>query len=131
MMWASIATGLLGIADTVADSLFETENDRAKARVAVIEALQRVDLGQLQLNTTEAQHRSLFVAGWRPAIGWVCAFAVAYQFVIHPLLTWSFLVSGSSLPPLPSFDAFLWELMFGMLGIAGLRSVEKIRGITK
>jgi len=130
-MWASIATGLLGIADTVADSLFETENDRAKARVAVIEALQRVDLGQLQLNTTEAQHRSLFVAGWRPAIGWVCAFAVAYQFVIHPLLTWSFLVSGSSLPPLPSFDAFLWELMFGMLGIAGLRSVEKIRGITK
>jgi len=131
MMWASIATGLLGIADTVADSLFETENDRAKARVAVIEALQRVDLGQLQLNTTEAQHRSLFVAGWRPAIGWVCAFAVAYQFVIHPLLTWSFLVSGSSLPPLPSFDAFLWELMFGMLGIAGLRTVEKVRNITR
>jgi len=130
-MWASIATGLLGIADTVADSLFETENDRAKARVAVIEALQRVDLGQLQLNTTEAQHRSLFVAGWRPAIGWVCAFAVAYQFVIHPLLTWSFLVSGSSLPPLPSFDAFLWELMFGMLGIAGLRTVEKVRNITR
>ena len=130
-MWASIATGLLGIADTVADSLFETEGDRAKARVAVIEALQRVDLGQLQLNTTEAQHRSLFVAGWRPAIGWVCAFAVAYQFVAHPLLTWIFLVSGASLPPLPAFDAFLWELMFGMLGIAGLRSVEKIRGITK
>ena len=130
-MWASIATGLLGIADTVADSLFETEGDRAKARVAVIEAMQRVDLGQLQLNTTEAQHRSLFVAGWRPAIGWVCAFAVAYQFVIHPLLTWSFLVSGSSLPPLPSFDAFLWELMFGMLGIAGLRTVEKVRNITR
>jgi len=130
-MWASIATGLLGIADTVADSLFETEGDRAKARVAVIEAMQRVDLGQLQLNTTEAQHRSLFVAGWRPAIGWTCAFAVAYQFVAHPLLTWIFLVTGSALPPLPAFDAFLWELMFGMLGIAGLRSVEKIRGITK
>jgi hypothetical protein len=131
MMWASIATGLLGIADTVADSLFETEDAKAKARVAVIGALQRVDLAQLQLTTTEAQHRSLFVAGWRPAIGWVCAFAVAYQFVIHPLLTWGFLVSEASLPPLPSFDAFLWELMFGMLGIAGLRTVEKVRNITR
>jgi hypothetical protein len=130
-MWASIATGLLGIADTVADSLFETENDRARARVAVIEALQRVDLGQLQLNTTEARHRSLFVAGWRPAIGWTCAFAVAYQFVIHPLLTWTFLVTGAALPPLPAFDAFLWELMFGLLGIAGLRTIEKVQGITK
>ena len=131
MMWASIATGLLGIADTVADSLFETEDAKAKARVAVIGALQRVDLAQLQLTTTEAQHRSLFVAGWRPAIGWVCAFAVAYQFVIHPLLTWGFLVSEASLPPLHSFDAFLWELMFGMLGIAGLRTVEKVRNITR
>jgi len=130
-MWASIATGLLGIADTVADSLFETEDERARARVAVIEAMQRIDLAQLQLNTTEAQSRSVFISGWRPAIGWVTAFAVAYQFVLHPILTWVLLISGSTLPPLPSFDSFLWELMFGMLGIAGLRSMEKIKGITK
>jgi hypothetical protein len=130
-MWASVATGLLGIADTVADSLFETENDRARARVAVIKAMQRIDLAQLQLNTAEAQSRSIFISGWRPAIGWVTAFAVAYQFVLHPILTWFLLVFSSTLPSLPSFDNFLWELMFGMLGIAGLRSVEKIKGITK
>ena len=102
-MWGTVATGLLGLASKVADSLFETEQDKAKGTVA----------------------------GWRPAIGWTCAFAVAYQFVAMPLLTWAFALFDWEVPPLPPLDAFLWELMFGMIGIAGLRSYEKVRGVAK
>lgn len=130
-MWGTIATGLLGIASTVADSLFETDEDKAKGTVAVLQALQTVDLAQLELNKAEAAHRSLFVSGWRPAIGWTCAFAVAYQFVAMPLLTWVFAIGGLDVPPLPGLDNFLWELMFGMIGIAGLRSFEKVKGVAR
>lgn len=130
-MWGTVATGLLGLASKVADSLFETEKDKARGTVAVLQALQSVDLAQLELNKAEAAHRSLFVAGWRPAIGWTCAFAVAYQFVLNPLLTWAFALFGWNVPPLPEFDTFLWELMFGMIGIAGLRSYEKVKGVAR
>lgn len=130
-MWGTVATGLLGLASKVADSLFETEKEKAAGTVAVLQALQTVDLAQLELSRAEAAHRSLFVAGWRPAIGWTCAFAVSYQFVAMPLLTWAFALFGWEVPPLPPLDSFLWELMFGMIGIAGLRSYEKVKGVAK
>jgi hypothetical protein len=129
-MWNAVAA-VLGIVDNITDSLFETEAEKAEARSKVLSALQSVDIAQLQLNTVEAQSRSLFVAGWRPAIGWACAFALVYQFIAHPLLTWVFIWWKIPVPPLPSLDAFLWEIMFGMLGIAGLRSFDKVKGLTK
>lgn len=82
--------------------------------------------GQLEINKTEAAHASIFVAGWRPAIGWVCALTLFYQYVVRP--TWLFFHPDA---PLVALDGSLWELMFGMLGIGGLRTFEKVKGVSK
>ena len=82
---------------------------------------------QTSINVTEAASASIFVAGWRPAIGWVCASALAYQYVARPLLQFGFAVGGHPLPPLPGIDDNLWQLMLGILGLGGLRSWEKVK----
>lgn len=84
---------------------------------------------QIDLNKAEAASPSLFVAGWRPAIGWVCASALAYQYLASPLLAWGFAVFAHPLPALPSIDGNMWELMVGMLGLAGWRTYEKVAGV--
>lgn len=84
--------------------------------------------GQLATNQAEASNASPFTSGWRPAIGWVCALALLFQYVARPLLAWGGIVLSHPLPPLPGIDDNLWQLMLGMLGLGGLRSLEKIKG---
>lgn len=80
---------------------------------------------QAEVNKAEAQHTSLFVAGWRPAIGWVGAIALFYQFIVYPLLCW---LPLDKAPPAPLDYTMLYTLITGMLGIAGLRSYDKAKG---
>ena len=129
-MWSAIS-GLLGIADKVAGSLFETEEEKSRAKVAILDAMSQVDLAQIGINTVEAQSRHLWTSGWRPAIGWSCSVAVFFQFVFNPLLQWLSSIFGLAIPPMPSFENYIFELMAGMLGIAGLRSWDKQKGLTK
>lgn len=85
--------------------------------------------GQLAVNKQEAANTNWLVAGWRPAVGWVCAAGVGVQFVFGPLATW---VSGLLGHPVvvPSLDlSTLLTLLGGMLGIGGLRTVEKLNGV--
>ena len=91
----------------------------------------RAEAEQREINKAEAAHGSLFVAGWRPAIGWVCALALGFQYLVRPLLAWAGGTWWPHLPLLPGIDEALWELMFGMLGLGGLRSFEKARGVAK
>lgn len=86
---------------------------------------------QIGVNQTEAANANLFTSGWRPAIGWVCAAALAYQYVGRPLVAWGFAVAGHPLSPMPGLDDNLWQLMLGMLGLGGLRTFEKIQGAAK
>ncbi len=123
----SAITAALGLADTLADELIDTPEEKAAATQKILNALTKVDLKQLQLNLADAQSKHWWQFGWRPMIGWTCACAVFFQFFVAPLLTWIFIWVGSDIPPLPKFDEFLWELMFGMLGIAGLRSWDKMQ----
>lgn len=83
---------------------------------------------QLDVNAEEAKSASLFVAGWRPFIGWVCGFALAYQYVLRPLSV-SIAAAFDVGLPLVTLDDNLWELMFGMLGMGALRSWDKRKGI--
>lgn len=86
---------------------------------------------QIGVNQVEAGNGAVFVSGWRPAIGWVCAAALAYQYLLRPLVSWGVLAAGHSLPPMPGLDENLWQLMMGMLGLGGLRTFEKVKGATK
>ena len=122
----------------VADSLITTEKERMQLELEGRKLDQAIDLAQIGVNNTEAQHASVFVAGWRPAIGWIGAAAMAYQFLLYPMLTWvwalaqanGYLPAGTQPPPVLDADQ-LWVILSGILGIAGMRSFEKSRGVAR
>ena len=83
---------------------------------------------QTKINEIEAQHRTVFVAGWRPFIGWVCGIALAYNFVIRDLFIW--LINPDIVPPALQME-HLMTVLLGMLGLGGLRTYEKIKDKVK
>jgi len=121
-------TGVGAVADlasTVIGRLFPDKNESERAQLA---AALTIVQGQLSVNAAEAASPSAFTSGWRPAVGWVCVAALACQYVARPLLQWAGAVSGHPMPVLPGIDDTLWQLLLGMLGLGGLRSLEKIKG---
>lgn len=82
---------------------------------------------QSEINKMEAQHRSIFVAGWRPFIGWICGVALLYNFIIRDVIAW---VSPDAMPPAIQMDQLI-TILLGMLGLGGLRTFEKIKDKTK
>ena len=93
---------------------------------------QKLAMAQIDVNKAEAQSGSLFKGGWRPAVGWVCAIAFAYHFILKDLIIFGATFAGSDLPELPEFDmGTLLTVLGGMLGIGGLRTYEKQKGLTK
>ena len=89
-------------------------------------------LAQVEVNKEEAKSRSVFVAGWRPFIGWTCGVALAYHFVLAPIIIFGTTVFGVQIPELPVFDMdSLMTVLLGMLGLGGLRTYEKSKGLTK
>jgi hypothetical protein len=123
----------LDIGGKLIDRLWPDPNQAAAAKLELLKLQQSGELaqitGQLEINKAEAQHSSVFVAGWRPFIGWVCGSALAYQYLIRPLVAGLSVAIGHPLPEMPGLDANLWELMFGMLGFGTLRTVEKMKGV--
>jgi len=89
-------------------------------------------LAQVEVNKQEAQHRSIFVAGWRPCVGWVTALALAWHFILSPLILFAVAIAGVEIPELPQFDMeTLTTILLGMLGLSGFRSFEKYKGVSK
>ena len=122
----------------VASDLITTDKERIELELEGKRIDQATDLAQMEVNKTEAQNQNLFVAGWRPAIGWVGAAAMAYQFLLYPLLVWSWTwmqaeqIVPQEVKPPPVLDTeALWVILSGMLGIAGMRSFEKTRGVAR
>lgn len=116
------------------------KNARAEAKEALerelVQWAEKSDLAQLDVNKAEAAHSSVFVAGWRPFIGWVGGFSLAWQFAISPILAWFLTVAQGiwqfTVPPLPALDTSqLWTIVTGMLGLGGLRTYEKKYGVDR
>lgn len=87
-------------------------------------------IAQLEINAREAQHASVFVAGWRPFFGWAGGLGFVYATVGQPILAWIAGIKGWPVPPELNLD-LLWVVVTGMLGIGGLRSLEKVKGVTR
>ncbi len=128
-------TALIPLIGTVIDRLFpdKTVAEKAKAQLAMLEQngeLQQI-LGQLEINKEEAKSGNLFIAGWRPFIGWVCGLALCWHYLLLPLLLYGNSVFGLDIVP-PAFDlGDLIVVLGGMLGLGGLRTFEKFKGVTK
>lgn len=124
-----------GIDDAVAaglkvlDKFVPDPAAKAKAEAEMRDALFAADKAQAEINKAEAENGSLFVGGWRPAIGWVCAAAVAYTYLLVPVGMWVAFVMGKPIAKPPALDGNLWELMFALLGLGGLRTFEKLKGV--
>ena len=93
---------------------------------------QELSLAQIEVNKAEAQSGSLFKGGWRPAVGWVCAIAFLYHFLLKDIIMFVCAFAGVDIPDLPEFDmSTLLTVLGGMLGIGVLRTYEKQKGLTK
>ena len=122
----------------VASDLITTDKERLQLELEGRRIDQATDLAQMEVDQVEAPSSSVFVAGWRPAIGWVGAAAMAYQFLLYPVLVWAWTWAQAEghvpkdvrPPPMLDTDA-LWVILSGMLGIAGMRTWEKGKGVAR
>ena len=107
---------------------------RIAHEIAVLAEKQAHELAksQIEVNKMEAQSRHWFVASWRPFIGWTCGIALMWHFVLSQFILFFATMFGYSLPALPEFDmGSLMTVLMGMLGLGGLRTFEKYKGMTK
>lgn len=134
-MWPQLLALIPGLLDKLLP-------DRGAADAAKLELLRMVQTGELaalqaettlaqgqnEVNKIEAGSTRLFVAGWRPFVGWICAAALGFKYIGGPLLVMAGSVAGVAVP-LPAIDAAeLTPLLLGMLGLGGLRTIEKVKG---
>lgn len=115
----------------VFDELFTSDEERAKADFVMARLKQQPHILQAEINKMEAQHRSVFVAGWRPAVGWICAAALAWHFIIYDLLNWVAVVFEHPVPPELTGTEQLITVLLALLGLGGLRTFEKLNKVSK
>tara|TARA_R110002051_G_C8380742_1_gene445091 strand:- start:18 stop:416 length:399 start_codon:yes stop_codon:yes gene_type:complete len=126
-IFTSNAAEPINAVGNVLDKLFTSDGEKLTLDIAKQRLAQQPALAQAEIMKVQAQHRSTFVAGARPFLMWVCGFGFLFAFVINPLLVW--LIPNIGKPELP-LDAMM-ELTLAMLGLAGLRTVEKLKGASK
>ena len=132
----SLITSLVGPVTGLLDKFIEDKDQKAALAHEIATMgerhAQETLLAQLEINKAEAASGSLFKGGWRPFVGWICGFALLYHFILCPLIIFVVTISGVAIPPLPEFDmGSLMTVLLGMLGIGGLRTFEKQKGLTK
>lgn len=134
-MWQALIPGVVQIIDKLipdpaqaADAKLRALELAQRGELAALDADLRLALGQMEVNKAEAA-TDAYRGGWRPTVGWLCAAGLAYQFLAQPLLPWFATLAGAAVPPLPAIDNdTLLVLLTGMLGLGGMRTVERIKG---
>ena len=126
----------LEIGSKLIDRLWPDPTQAANAKLELIKLQQSGELqeiaGQIDINKQEAASASVFVAGWRPFCGWICGLALGYTYIFYPLLVWVCALWFPYVqPPKLGNDEMLYQLLFGMLGLGGLRSFDKLKGTAR
>lgn len=120
-------TAVTDLASTVINKIWPDKSQQERDQLAAAVSLVQ---GQIDINKAEATNPNVFVSGWRPFIGWVCGTALFYTYLGYPILVWVLAIwkPEMSVPKLGN-DDMLYELLFGMLGMGGLRTFEKVKGV--
>ena len=123
-----IADSIIGVAGKVLDKFVEDKDLKTKLDFELRKAYSDANLAQIEVNKEQAKHPSLFVAGARPSIMWICAFGLGWQFVFLPIATWYMAFTGQPvlLPDIASEG--LMSLTLALLGLGGMRTFEKKNG---
>tara|TARA_R110000787_G_scaffold101973_1_gene207745 strand:- start:5700 stop:6107 length:408 start_codon:yes stop_codon:yes gene_type:complete len=126
-----LAESVVGVAGKVLDKFIEDKDLKTKLEAELKSQIVSLDLAQAQANIEQAKHPSIFVSGARPSIMWICAFGIGWQFVFQPIAIWIVAVSGSAIV-LPDIQTEgLLTLTLSLLGLGGMRSFEKSKGIQR
>jgi len=126
-----IAESIIGVAGKVLDKFVEDKDLKRKLESELKSQIISLDLAQAQTNLEQAKHSSVFIAGARPAIMWICAFGLGWQFVFQPIAVWIFAVLNSDVVlPLIETEG-LMPLTLSLLGLGSMRSFEKFKGIQR
>tara|TARA_R110000737_G_C14449027_1_gene462843 strand:- start:9 stop:416 length:408 start_codon:yes stop_codon:yes gene_type:complete len=135
-MIASLVSAILpGVTDIIGRFLPEDKEARAKAEREIEQQLSThlaaIDIAQLEVNKEEAKSGNIFIAGWRPFVGWTCGFALCWTYILQPIAQFVLAQTGN-LIDLPALDmSTMMPVLLGMLGLGGLRSFEKFKRISK
>jgi hypothetical protein len=115
----------------ILDKFVADKDLKAKLQHELNTELHKANMAQLEVNKVEAAHKNMFVAGWRPFVGWCCASALAYHFILQPILVFVLSISGYQVA-LPEFDmSSLMTVLLGMLGLGGMRTLEKVQKVSR
>ena len=131
-MIADVVKGIFeGVVKPVLDKFVPDASQRLEAELLFFKQAHAIDLAQIEVNKAEAANPSVFVAGWRPASGWVCVASLAYAVVFHDVFNWVLQIAaaytGHAVPVLPEPNMTLtFDLLLGLLGMGGLRTYEKL-----
>ena len=110
----------------IIDDVYTSDEEKLDRKEAMARLALKPHMVQTEINKIEAQHRSVFVAGWRPFIGWVCGVGLCMSFIINPLIQWYTGQKGAEMP----LDAML-TLVTSLLGLGAMRTFEKMHGRAK
>ena len=119
-------TAGLDLAGTVINKLWPDKSEAERAQLAAAVSIVQ---GQLEINKAEAGSASVFVSGWRPAIGWICGAACAWNWIGLPVAKMGLALMGQQLDLAPANLAEMMPVLLGMLGLGGLRTLEKVNGV--
>ena len=126
-----IVESVVGVAGKVLDKFVEDKDLKRKFESELKSQIISLDLAQAQTNLEQAKHSSVFIAGARPAIMWICAFGLGWQFVFQPIAVWGIAVSGADLV-LPVIQTEgLMSLTLALLGLGSMRTAEKWKGVQR
>ena len=123
--------GALKTISKVIDDLHTSDEEKLDKKILMQRIQQKLAEKQLDVNAKEAGHRSIFVSGWRPFIGWCGGLALFFEFILSPCIEWYAKFAGLNLTAPEIQTGPLLAIVTSMLGVAGLRSFEKSKGLTK
>ena len=126
-----LVDSVVGVAGKVLDKFVEDKDLKTKLNAELKSQMIQLALAQAQANIEQAKHPSVFVSGARPSIMWICAFALAWQYILAPIASWA-IVLWYPLVTLPSLQTEeLTGLIMALLGLGGMRSAEKWKGVAR
>lgn len=122
-------TGLSAVSDLAGTVINKIWPDKSEAEKQQLAAAVSLVQSQLEINKVEAANPSVFVSGWRPSIGWVCSAACAWNWIGLPIAKMGLLAYGHPLDLAPADISEMMPVLMGLLGLGGLRTFEKVKGV--